>query len=135
MSSKAKKAKGTLVGDDLNEDPLGDDGDQRENAPQIPDWRREMREEIRSALSEFRSKRPLDLPLGPTEIDASDVLESEPFVDVMRQIKNGNRANKTAIRLAGISKEGNKQQFLDMIEIRDEIEKAQFSLKESIVVK
>ena len=133
MSGNRKK-KDTLIGAG-SRDENGHSKDSDETANDVPDWRLEMRQEIRSAIAEMRSEVPLQLPLGPSEIDAADViLESEPFVDVMRRIESGGRANKTAIRLAGITKEGNKQHFMDMVEIREEVEKAQFSLKESIVL-
>ena len=99
-----------MVNEVGEEDPLLDDGERDRDAPinnqGIPDWRSEMRAEIQSAMAEFQNERPLNLPLGPSEIDPADVLESEPFVDVMRQIETGNRENKTAIRLAAITKEG-----------------------------
>ena len=133
MSGNRKK-KDTLIGAG-SRDENGHSEDSDETANDVPDWRLEMRQEIQSAITEMRSEVPLQLPLGPSEIDAADViLESEPFVDVMRRIELGGRANKTAICLAGITKEGNKQHFMDMVEIREEVEKAQFSLKESIVL-
>lgn len=93
-----------------------------------------MRQEIRAALAETLNARPLDLPLGPTEVDATDVLDAEELAKMKEIINSNNLANKTAIRLANISKEGNKQHFMDMVEIREEVAKAAFSLKESIVL-
>ena len=82
------------------------------------------------------SRQPFNPPLGPSEIDAEDVVDkesSESMAELMKKIDAGNRSNKIAIRLAAISKEGNKQHFMDMIEIKEKLECAEAALKESIV--
>ena len=61
------------------------------------------------------------------------MLDVEELTKMKAIIDLNNHSNKTAIRLANISKEGNKQHFMDMIEIREEVAKAAFSLKGSIV--
>jgi hypothetical protein len=67
----------------------------------IPDWRTEMKEEIRSAVSEVM--QGFRYAPGPTEIDAADViLETESVKDVMKILEAQHRDNKTAIRLASI---------------------------------
>jgi hypothetical protein len=97
-------------------------------AGDVPDWRREMREEIRSVLAE--SMQGFWFSSGPAEIDAADVLiESESVKDVMKRIETQHRDNSTAIRLASISKEGNKQQFLDMVDIQGKLEIASAAMK------
>ena len=84
-----------------------------------------MRREIPAALAETLNKRQAQLPIRPSEVDNSDQL-----AEMMRKIESNNAAKKTVIRLAGISKEGNKQHFMDMVEIQEEIDKAIFSIKE-----
>ena len=117
-----------------------------------PDWREEMRAEIKSciasalntsvsaavntAVEAAMARQPFNPPLGPSEIDAEDVVDkesSESMADLMKKIDAGNRSNKIAIRLAAISKEGNKQHFMDMIEIKEKLECAEAALKESTV--
>ena len=103
-------------------------------AEETPDWRAEMRQEIRDAISEVMNQRPLDLPPGEREIDEDDIVSDEESVaDIVKRIEAGNRSNKTAIRLAAITKEGNKQHFLDLVEIREQVEIAEAALKGSIV--
>ena len=93
-----------------------------------------MRQEIRDAISEVMNQRPLDLPPGEREIDEDDIVSDEESVaDIVKRIEAGNRSNKTAIRLAAITKEGNKQHFLDLVEIREQVEIAEAALKGSIV--
>ena len=106
-----------------------------------PDWREEMRAEIRScvasavntsittavesAMEAAMSRQPFNPPLGPSEINAEDVINNESpdsLAELMKKIDAGNRSNKIAIRLAAISKEGNKQHFMDMIEIKEKLE-------------
>ena len=115
-------------GETSGESQLGGDEEQS-----IPNWRAEMRQEIRVALAETLNETPLRLPPGPSEIDAADVVDVEELTNMKAIIDSNNLANKTAIRLANISKEGNKQHFIDMIEIREEVAKATFSLKGSNV--
>ena len=99
-----------------------------------PDWRAEMRQEIRDAISEVMNQRPLELPPGQREIDEDDIVSDEESVaDIVKRIEAGNRSNKTAIRLAAITKDGNKQHFLDLVEIREQVEIAEAALKGSIV--
>ena len=135
MSKSGKRGKSStlicspLEGESSEERPDGEN----EDVSVIPDWRLEMRQEIRAALAESLNERPLNLPLGPSEIDASDVVNVDELTSMKAIIDSNNLSNKTAIRLANISKEGNKQHFLDMIEIREEVAKATFSLKGSIV--
>ena len=100
---------------------------------EVPDWRLEMRQEIRAAVAESLGERSMSLQLGPSSINESDVVDSSQIAEMMRKIESSNSDNKTAIRLANITKEGNKQHFIDMIEIRQEIQKAMFSIKDSIV--
>ena len=119
-----------------------------------PDWRDEMRAEIKlclasalntsvtaaveSAMEARMSRQPFNPPLGPSEINAEDVMNNEPsesLAELMKKIDAGNRSNKIAIRLAAISKEGNKQHFMDMIEIKEKLECAEAALKESSVKK
>jgi hypothetical protein len=92
------------------------------------DWRTEMKEEIRSAVSEVM--QGFRYAPGPTEIDAADViLETESVKDVMKRLEAQHRDNKTAIRLASIQKEGNKQHFMDMVEIQEKLEVATAVMK------
>ena len=100
---------------------------------ETPDWRAEMRQEIREAISEVLSERPMQLPPGEREINEEDIVEEESVTDIVKRIEAGNRSNKTAIRLAAITKEGNKQHFLDLVEIREQVEIAEAALKGSIV--
>jgi hypothetical protein len=94
----------------------------------VPDWRKEMREEIRSVLAE--SMEGFRFAPGPTEINAADVLlESESVKDVVKRIEAQHRDNKTAIRLASITKEGNKQHFLDMVDIQGKLDIAMAAMK------
>jgi hypothetical protein len=94
----------------------------------VPDWRKEMREEIRAVLAE--SMQGFRFSSGPAEIDAADVLiESESVKEVMKRIETQHRDNSTAIRLASITKEGNKQQFLDMVDIQGKLEIATAAMK------
>jgi hypothetical protein len=68
---------------------------------------------------------------APTEINAADVImESEPVKDVMKRMEVQHRDNKTAIRLASIQKEGNKQHFLDMVEVQEKLEVAAAAMKQ-----
>ena len=88
MSANKKRnepPKNTLVGEGSMSMRPPLDGDEEE-AQLTPDWRLEMRQEIRSALAEIQNKAPLQLPIGPTEIDAADVLESEPFIDIILSV-------------------------------------------------
>ena len=137
MSRSGKKGSSTLVCSPIEGETSGENSSQRvvtqddDDSP-IPNWRQEMRAEIRAAISETLNETPLRLPLGPSEIDASDVIDVEELTNMKAIIDSSNLANKTAIRLANISKDGNKQHFLDMVEIREEVAKAAFSLKGSI---
>ena len=65
----------------------------------------------------------------PREIDPADVMDASTFSEVVRKIEASNRSNKFAIRLSSISKEGNKQQFLEMVDLRETLEKAEAALK------
>ena len=138
MSRSGKKGPSTLVCSPLEGEGSGESGNQREvsqdeDESPIPNWRQEMRQEIRAAIAETLNETPLRMPLGPSEIDASDIVDVEELANMKAIIDSSNLANKTAIRLANISKDGNKQHFLDMVEIREEVAKAAFSLKGSIV--
>ena len=122
--------------------PLGDDSDSFDHQEDgagvgngsVPDWRSEMRQEIRAAISETLGERPLRMAAGPSEIDVQDVCDKDQLAELKQKIEVNNAANKTAIRLANITKEGNKQHFLDMIEIKEEIDKAKFSIQGSTVI-
>ena len=81
----------------------------------IPNWRLEMRAEIRAAISETLNETPLRLAPGPSEIDAADVIDSTQYEEMMRKIESNAMSSKTALRLSGITKEGNKQHFMDMV--------------------
>ena len=94
-------------------------------------WREEMRHEIREALAEFLPRTQADIAPGPIEIDEEDVVGADSVPEIMKRLEAGNRSNKMAIRLAGIEKEGNKFQFIDMVEIREKLENADVALKES----
>ena len=138
MSSRSKRGKETVVSGDDHDDQE-DEGlrsnEGGESSSSSTDWReemrQEMRQEIRAVLAERLNEAPLQLPLGPSEIDAADVIDSAQYAEMMRKIDANNSSNKTALRLANVTKEGNKQHFMDMVEIREEVEKAAFSLKES----
>lgn len=124
-------------------------GDELELHPREEEWREEMREELReelraevrnavsAALRDVRPPVPVSsVPAAaggasfvPFEVDEDDVLEEEQLSVAMKRIEASNRSNKYAIRLAGISKEGNRQQFLDMVELLDHLEKAEAALK------
>ena len=94
------------------------------------DWRQEMRSEIRAAVADAMNSQRFSSAPNSTEIDASDVImETEPVSEVMKRIETENRSNKMAIRLASIGKEGNKQQFLDMVDIRSHLEIADHAFK------
>ena len=99
------------------------------------DWREEMREEIREgikvALQEaMQSSFPSQpAPGNPLTIDPADVITTSDLSGFVRKMEADNRSNKYAIRLAAISKEGNKQQFLDMLELRESVEKAEAAIK------
>ena len=136
MSKSSRKGKETVVHsileDESDDFPREEDHDEDGNggSGSVPDWRLEMRHEIRAAIAETLSGRPLQLEVGPSEIDARDVVDKDQLADMMRKIESNNVATKTAIRLANITKDGNKQHFLDMIKIREEVEKARFAIKE-----
>ena len=95
------------------------------------DWREEMREEIRIAVKEaMRSSFPSQpAAANPMMVDPADVITSSELSSVVKRMEADNRSNKYAIRLASIAKEGNKQQMLDMIELRESVEKAEAALK------
>ena len=63
-----------------------------------------------------------------SEVDSSQVISQE-MLDTVKKMEASNRSNKYAIRLTGITKEGNKQQFTDMIEMRESLEKVEAALK------
>jgi hypothetical protein len=87
-----------------------------------------MRNEIRSVVSE--AMNGFHFAPAPTEIDAADVImELESVKDVMKRMEVQHRDNKTAIRLASIQKEGNKQHFLDMVEVQEKLEVAAAAMK------
>jgi hypothetical protein len=93
-----------------------------------PDWRQEMWDEIRSVVSE--AMNGFRFAPAPTEIDAADVImELESVKDVMKRMEVQHRDNKTAIRLASIQ-EGNKQHFLDMVEVQEKLEAAAAAMKQ-----
>ena len=98
-------------------------------------WRDEMRRELRAELrsdlhSEIRSAMQEVIGSSssvikrPREIDPDDIVEAGPDVEVLKKIEESNRANKFAIRLAAISKDGNKCQFSEMIDLREHLVKA-----------
>ena len=113
----------------------GVSGNVGESSSSIQDWRQELRVEVRAAIAEVMAQKEHEaICPGPFEIDASEVLDNNAVADLVKKMSAENRSNKTAIRLAGITKEGNKQHFLDMVEIRENVEKAAEALKESIAV-
>ena len=135
MSSKSRPKLDRNTGKSLvgETSKKGDDPEPKV-VDESPDWRAEMRQEIRDAISEVMNQRPLELPPGQREIDEDDIVSDEESVaDIVKRIEAGNRSNKTAIRLAAITKEGNKQHFLDLVEIREQVEIAEAALKGSIV--
>ena len=100
------------------------------NPPEV-DWRQQMRVEVRAAVSDILAQRESVVREGPSEINVEDVVTSDSVVSLVKRMEAENRSNKTAIRLAGITKEGNKQHFLDMVEIRESAEKAAAALQGS----
>ena len=128
------------------------DGEAIELHPRDDEWqeemqeqlREELREEVRSAVS--AALRDVAAP-APTssipvtggggasfvpnsfEVEEDDIVADEDLSTAMKRIEAGNRSNKYAIRLASITKEGNRQQFLDMVELLDHLEKAEAALK------
>ena len=126
-----KRKASTIDADDAG----GAGGGNGESSSSAPDWREEMRIEVRAAIADVMAQRDQVQALrpGPFEIDAGDVMDNESVAELVRKFSAENRSNKTAIRLAGITKEGNKQHFLDMVEIRESVEKAAEALKDSIV--
>ena len=99
------------------------------------DWREEMQNELRSELrSEIRSelRSAVQEAMGesssvvkrPREIDADEVLDSSSTVEALKKVEASNRSNRFAIRLASITKEGNKAQFSEMVDLREYLEKA-----------
>ena len=98
------------------------------------DWREEMREEIRIAVREAMMSSALSVSDRPAVgnasiVDPADVITASELSSVVKKMEANNRSNKYAIRLAAISKEGNKQQFLDMVELRESVEKAEAAIK------
>ena len=98
-------------------------------------WREEMREELRTELrqelhSEIRNAmqevmgESSSVLKRPREIDSEDVVESGPDAEVLKRIEESNRSNKFAIRLAAITKDGNKCQFSEMVDLREYLVKA-----------
>ena len=106
------------------------------------DWRRELRSEIddlRNELGDAIQRAVSNAVRGQTqtsapavcdvsEVDSSQVISQE-MLDTVKKMEASNRSNKYAIRLTGITKEGNKQQFTDMIEMRESLEKVEAALK------
>ena len=106
------------------------------------DWRRELRSEIdglrtelgdtiqRAVSNAVRRQVQTSAPAvaDVTEVDSSQII-SQDMLDAVKQMEASNRSNKYAIRLTGITKEGNKQQFTDMIEMRESLEKVEAALK------
>ena len=99
------------------------------------DWREEMRNELRAELrSELRGEmrsavrkvmgESSSVVKRPREVDTDEVLESNAAVEALKKVEASNRSNKFAIRLASITKEGNKAQFSEMVDLREYLEKA-----------
>ena len=127
MSRQSTRSKTTLGIDEGEEE--NHSGESSEGPP--ADWRSEMRTELRTAIEELFAQRETVVRPGPTEIDAEDVVSEDSLADLVKRFEAGSRSNKAAIRLAGISKEGNKQHFMDMQEIKEKLEEADSALKES----
>ena len=122
-------------------------GDVIDLHPRDDEWREEMRENLReelraevrnavtAAMREIHTSAPTPAPPSfpapgaAFEVDEADIVEDEDLAEAMKRIEASNRSNKYAIRLAGIGKEGNRQQFLDMVELLDHLEKAEAALK------
>ena len=134
-SSSKRKSTTTAAGDDDRPEENAERNHQ--GSPQNEDWRAEMRSEIRAAISEMMTEtaRPAAITPGPFEIDEEDVIQTgnEGVIDLVKRLEAGNGSNQTAIRLAGITKEGNRQHFLDMVEIKEKLDAADAALKGSMV--
>jgi hypothetical protein len=112
--NKSHTKSGPLADDDAHHSPSGENSDhdaERRSvrfsppataaAGDVPDWKSEMRQEIRSVQAE--SMQGFRFSSGPAKIDAADVIiESECVKDVMKRIETQHRDNSTAIRLASI---------------------------------
>ena len=107
-----------------------------DSAPRDDDWREQIRIEVRAAMADIATQReqerhePVVQP-GPFEINAEDVVNNETVAGLVKKLDAENRSNKTAIRLGRISKEGNRQHFQDMIEIKEKAEEAAAALQGS----
>ena len=136
MNRSSSKRKSTTAPAE-NEDHTSEDAERiNQGNSSGEDWRTEMRSEIRAAISELMGEtnaRPPAITPGPLEIDEDDVIEDNDMLNMVKRIEAGNRSNKTAIRLTSISKEGNRQHFMDMVEIKEKLDTAEAALKESIV--
>ena len=125
-------------------------GEEIELHPRDDEWQEEMRDQLREELrAEVRSAvsaamRDVAAPTSAVpvtgggsasfvpnsfEVEEDDIVEDEDLSAAMKRIEASNRSNKYAIRLASITKEGNRQQFLDMVELLDHLEKAEAVLK------
>ena len=99
-NSASRKGKDTLVCSPTEGDSSAERHDETEVASVIPDWRLKMIREIRAAIAETVNERQAQLPIGPSEIDTTDVVNSDQLVEMMRKIDSNNAANKTVNRLA-----------------------------------
>ena len=109
-----------------------EEGSNIQGKPGPLNWREAMREEIQIAVRDAMKSASMATAAAignPTTIDPSDVITSSELSTVVKKIEASNRSNKFAIRLAGISKEGNRQQFLEMVDLREILEKAEAALK------
>ena len=95
------------------------------------DWREHIRAEVREAIKDVMAQGQSAIQPGPFEIDEDDVVDSEAMASLVKKMAAENRSNKAAIRLAAITKDGNKQHMLDMFEIKDKLEETAAALKGS----
>ena len=131
-SSESKsRSKSKSDGDSAGVDKATSSADAENRDHDAQDWRDQIRVEVRAAMTDLLAQRESVVQAGPFEIEEDDVMDSGAMADLVKKMQAENRSNKTAIRLAAITKDGNKQHFLDMIEIKEKLEEAAAALKES----